>query len=807
MAHSHAALTKQLSRFCCALCTVLLVLLVSMAGALSCRAAEDDSFGDMLSLTTENAESQTWNLQADKVVSLDDGAVLEASGSVFLHRGTDYLKADFARYYPSTNWVFLRGAVVVSLGKDTIHAGEAEFDLRSKTGWLKDGNIFMEGPHIYFSGQQITKHRGDRYTFQQAKITSCDPEKEAWSLSADEAVLEIDGYAQLYRPTMQVAKTDVMAAPYLILPAKKTRQAGLLLPEYGYGTKRGAYYTQPYFYPFDESSDMTAYATYMSRLGFMGSLEMRSHTTTRNKTWMMGSAISSQKRVTAPYNDPYDNNLRRTNWNRYWVRGMSEGHLGASAWRYRADVDLVSDQNYLRDFGTGAVGFDHSRLALDNMFGRSLREDDQNRVSAGMVYRDWERVGFAAGMRYEQDPRLGNGNLAHSMDETVQQAPWMDAFLYKGKVAPVLPFEVEMRARTAYMDRREGTKGGRTELHPKVTLPLDLKYLSLIGSAALRSTHYSTGRKAHTDPLQPYDADTTNPRQSGKNRTLPEFDLAAFTSASRVWLFEADQAKLAPTKENAGNSAWTGLRHEAQPRVEYKKTPRVNQERNPFYLREDRILPRDEMSYSLTNVFVRKKTDVVTVKDNEGNESQKTTSNYAQIARWKVLSGYDFEEADRNRHKDLMGRRPYMDVVSEVDLYPLDWLGYNSKTFFSLYGDGLTRHDHNISLSHERWGSVGTGLSLRTKDYDLLERIRYADRGDILFERPLRLLNNRVDLNLHKNWKISYSEYRDLRAEKLYDQDLRLTFVEQCYRFVFRTTKNDRERSYGIAVELPGFFE
>ncbi|MBR6624756.1 MAG: hypothetical protein IKL01_00830 [Mailhella sp.] len=40
-----------------------------------------------------------WNLKADKLVSIDDGVIVEASGGVLIQRGNDYMKADFARYY------------------------------------------------------------------------------------------------------------------------------------------------------------------------------------------------------------------------------------------------------------------------------------------------------------------------------------------------------------------------------------------------------------------------------------------------------------------------------------------------------------------------------------------------------------------------------------------------------------------------------------------------------------------------------------------------------------------------------------
>lgn len=76
-------------------------------------------------------------------------------------------------------------------------------------------------------------------------------------MNAEQAVVEIDGYAQLFHSTFDVKNTGIFYSPFMVLPAKTTRQSGLLPPDYGISDKRGFYYTQPYFWAIDESHDMT----------------------------------------------------------------------------------------------------------------------------------------------------------------------------------------------------------------------------------------------------------------------------------------------------------------------------------------------------------------------------------------------------------------------------------------------------------------------------------------------------------------------------------------------------------------------
>ena len=42
-----------------------------------------------------------------------ESKILEATGQVALRRGNEFFKADYARYYSTTNWVYLKGNVEV----------------------------------------------------------------------------------------------------------------------------------------------------------------------------------------------------------------------------------------------------------------------------------------------------------------------------------------------------------------------------------------------------------------------------------------------------------------------------------------------------------------------------------------------------------------------------------------------------------------------------------------------------------------------------------------------------------------------
>lgn len=98
-------------------------------------------------------------------------------------------RADFARYY-SRRTVYLKGNVFVRMGKDDIHSDEAELICTPKPAG--DEWPAMEGPHIISAARGSSSIGGSLY-LQQGKVTTCDGTSPAWSMNAEQAVVEIDG--------------------------------------------------------------------------------------------------------------------------------------------------------------------------------------------------------------------------------------------------------------------------------------------------------------------------------------------------------------------------------------------------------------------------------------------------------------------------------------------------------------------------------------------------------------------------------------------------------------------------------------
>ncbi|MDL2209239.1 LPS assembly protein LptD [Desulfovibrio sp. OttesenSCG-928-O18] len=739
-----------------------------------------------LTMQAEDERAVTWTLNADKVTSLSASEVIEAEGNVVLQRGGEYLKADYARYYSSTKWVFLRGNVQARMGKDEMKADEAEFDLRSRVGWLKNGQIYMDGPHMYFAGQRIDKHWGDVYSFKQAKVTACDGDVPAWSLEAEEAVVEIDGYAQLWRPKFQIKDMPVLFSPWMIIPAKKERQTGFLAPEVGQSNKRGFYYNQPFFWAIDESRDMTFNEYFMGKRGFMQGVEYRSRPSVRETTWLRFDWLHDKVEVNRDSDDDVNDSdgLVRNNRDRFWLRGMYEGHLGDPKWKLRADLDFVSDQNMLHEFKSGYSGYNRSRTELFDLFRRDLQEKDLNRQSGFMLFRDWDRVTVALSSRYYQDQTLGHGNRNKSTDTTVQSLPQLDLFLHKGSIVDGLPLEVSAGMEAGYKYRREGTRGMRYVMTPSLSLPINGRYGSLITTAGLQQTFYGTDTYAKTGG---------EAKQDGKSQTIPTFQMDGSTEVMRT--FKLGNAPT-PTKENVGTSKWTALRHSIQPRVRYRNIPLKDQHDNPRYDSGDRILPVNELTYSVSNILTRKRAKVVAAKPaKEGEEATPVvTQDYLEFLRFSLEQSYDMRESTRTDDRGEYERRPFGDLIAEAKISFDEYLAFTSRSYYSPYLDTFTRHDHGVTFTYMPWGHLYTGVGYR-RELDEYKRYR---------SQTIKTIDVKGELNLYGPFSLAFAYTHDWERSENVDRELRLIYNHQCFQIMGVFSKDSYEEHYGVRVAITG---
>ena len=750
------------------------------------------------SLVSEN--EQPWKIYADSLVSKNDGVVIEGRGNVLLVRGEDYLKADFARLYTNTQWILLQGNVYAKLGADEVEAEEAEFDLNNSTGWLKDARLFLAGPHMYFKSDEVVKTGDSRYSLIKAKATTCDGSVPLWKIEAQEADLAVDSYAHFRNVVFNVKDHGVFYTPYFFAPTKTTRQSGLLLPDYGISSTQGLFYTQPYYHVIDQSRDLTVYGTILTEKGFMPSLEYRSHTKENEKLWAMLDFLYDDTRVLSENDDDVDRgdgNIR-TNRTRYWLRAMGNGDILESEWKYKYNLDYVSDQNFIREFSSRMTGFDYTKEQSYQMFGRNFTEADENRITQGFVYRNFERFYVTAGMKYTQDPRFGHGNLARKYDTTVQQLPEIGLYWNRGAVLEQLPFEWNMLSTAGYFYRRSGTKGAKGEVYPELVLPVNLGFLRGEIAGAARATLYTAVAGNDTSFFESAASARAGARaqQDDATRFIPEFRADFFAQADRVWqLGEA----YASVSENVGKREIAAVKHTIQPRIGYEWKRDVNQEDNPFFTLDDRIQGQNNFTFRLDNLLTAKQSTVTRQKD-----GIKKVTSYLDMVSFIVETGYDFKEANRTKHTEFFENRPWHDLRTRLVVRPLKWISFDADAYYSFYDGKINAVDLGTTLYHETYGSFSTSYSQREPNFDYRRFVSYDNVLDIIPTQKINVITNTLRLNVTPQYLVYIMERTNLDSGKSYERIIGIGYKHQCLYLYGEYTKDPIEERVSLNIELAG---
>lgn len=774
-----------------ALCLASLVLAL-----LAAVAAPGFAAGDKISEAIESKvePQQQWQIKADSLLAEHDQEVLEAHGNVVLSRGDNYLKADDATYYRTTGWVHLSGNVEVRWSLDRLRADEAEFDLKNKVGWLRNGEVFVSDPHLYFQGERIEKHEGDRYSFQKARVTACDDASGAWSIDMEEGEITLEGYAWLWHPKFNVGDQPIFYSPVAILPVKEKRQSGLLLPDVGHSSRLGMNVNQPIYWAISDEADLTLYENWMSERGLMQGVEFRHTPDSGTKGLWRIDAMDDQ--VTEPSEADEDSQFQgdalvRSNAARYWWRSKLDTHLVDPRWKAKLDIDWVSDQNYLREFKAGKSGFTKSREEFLREFSRDIADADAlERESALLLSRSWDKGGVAGKAAWTQNLEHQAGNREKDRNPTAQRLPELHAYLWKDHVfSGPLEFEADMGATNFW--RRFGTRGTRVDAHPKVSLPMQAGSVSVVPTLGLMETAYLVDEYENRTEAQHDDNVTA--------RHLPTLNIAAFTERYKVFDLAEGKEELNVDAAHEGDSRWAALKHAVQPRVEYDWVPYLSQKNKPFFDELDRMAARNEITYSLTNILDRKRETVTVARtlDEGGRETGQETGlsvDYLEFLRLRLEQSWSAREASRQDERRDYPRRPFSDVMAEVTVAPEDWVRLTSRSYWSPDDAEITAHEHVIQGIWKDVARAEFGVDYQrpTDDYRRAARER------------IRQLRYGLDIFVSRRWSLGFTYRTDLVTDTDLEKTISATYQHQCWGLTLAITQTPFEDRVEARVELLG---
>jgi LPS-assembly protein len=676
---------------------------------------------------------QPWQVEADEINYDQNIDEVTATGNVLIYKGNIKLLADFVRFDHKNMMAYAEGEVVLTNGQDILSGTSMEMDLENQVGLVKDGYLFLEENNFHLTGDLIKKVGEKTYTIDEASLTTCDGVNPDWKITGKDVKIKEDGAGTAKHATIWARKMPVAYTPYFYYPARKKRQSGLLFPEGGISDRLGIYYNQPFFWAIDESSDATFYAQYMNSRGLRVGMEYRYYLDDWSKgTWMIdgfddneidnGIGDSSEK---WGFEDGSRDILRK-NDDRYWLRGS---HHQKMPWgvRARLDIDIVSDQDYTREFRDGYMGWNQSKHFFEDVFSRDLDDfNDPIRTNQLNFNKTWSRFSLNAKLRYDLDSTTRN---THDPDVTLQQLPVIDFDGVKQRIS-TSPFFYDLTSQYIYYWSREGRRTQRLDAHPRLYLPLRFKpFINVEPSVGVRGTVWRPDKKE----FGPED-------KKFYHRELYDTRLDIFSEIYRVFHTESNR--------------FQAVKHTIRPRVIYDYIPNVDQDDLPNFDATDRIVNQNLLTYSLTNVLTSKtrKKGSFKISHRTGETSATVVDsaadyNYNDFLRFELEQSYDINEA---KQKD--SERPFSPISARLDLIPGRYISVDADALWSVYD--LRFLSHNIAANF--WDHRGDRFFVEyryTRDSDEISlnpaqslytdlRLKVTDRFSISADYEYNFLNN-----------------------------------------------------------------
>lgn len=389
----------------------LCLLVASVAGA------QDLDLSEGLEKVLEQGSIE---LSADYLEYERSRGLYSASGNVVLRQGRRTIRADWVSFNQETGVGVASGDVVVEEDGNVLRSSFIQFDLYGVRGVVRDGSFESSASHFKARGRVIEKTGADTYAFRDGVFTTCrcpdEEDTEPWVVTAEEAEIEVEGYAVVEDSTVEILGVPVVWLPWMIYPVMTKRTTGLLLPEMEYGSQNGAQVGFPVFLALHDQVNLTLTPGFSSRRGARGRGELEYVFGEESSGEVTGvylhdvSHRSSGRRPGAPFRN-----------DRFSVDGNKDFHL-PGGFRFKSHFDVVSDNQV-------PLEFDEVRQ----------RRADRRLIAQGFLERGFgasERFGAALNARFADD--MQNPDDRDRDDTMLQRLPGGRVSVLPGGV-PWLP--------------------------------------------------------------------------------------------------------------------------------------------------------------------------------------------------------------------------------------------------------------------------------------------------------------------------------------------------------------------------------
>jgi LPS-assembly protein len=491
---------------------------------------------------------------ADRIEHTGADNLFIATGNVEVIRGTGRLLADRVEINRDTGEAIAQGRVIFYDGDNRLTGQRIEYNFKSGTGVVYQAEA-RTAPHYRIAGEQMERLSESVYRVRRGVFTTCEDDSPPWSFRFGSATADLDNYVYGTNASFWVKNVPLIPwFPFFAAAIRRERQSGFLFPRLGNSSRKGVFTEIPFYWAISDSQDATLALDYYSKRGVGGTAEYRYILSERHRGSLDGFFLNQ----TEGGEETNDNDPR-------WVGGWRHDWAISPVLTVRADVNRVSDDRVLRDYG-------------DRLHQRSAQRVESN-IFLTRTWANWNLVG---NLFWYQDLTTGQPVELQRLPEIRleglrQPLPGLPGFLY------------ETEASYVKFVRDAGSDGMRFDVHPRVSRPISAAgYFTVTPFLGGRLTAYEktlAGTQILRDEVTVVDLTIDEPRV----RRFLEIGSDIETRAARVYRV----------------GGWAGLDtllHTVEPRARYIWLTGDNFGRVPIWTEEvDHISEGSRIEYSVVN--------------------------------------------------------------------------------------------------------------------------------------------------------------------------------------------------------------
>ena len=731
---------------------------------------------------TQKLSGLPFDINAETIDFDSKQETLNAKGNLVLNYTSMQLEADEGSFHVPSNEARVKGDIRISDYSGELSATEAALNLDTGKAKLENAEIyFLEGDY-QVAAEKISRSAKDEFIFEEAKLSTCRcPEGDScnpWQISSSEAKITRDGYGQVWNATLDVYDVPVLYIPYMIFPAKTSRQTGFLPMKVGSGGKGEFELELPFFLTLGRTADWTITPLIETKTRYGVKNELRKvFSETHNLT--LGFTFTDESKrdgdlLGTNTDDLFDPTFDEER-SAFYLDHLASGEILEQPFQVIIDANYVSDDLILRELDLPKIGDERSRFVTSRAIARTPLLDT---YSLELSSEFNQAIVSDDDLVLQRLPELGFSGFS--------------VFKPFGENKYGLKLVSNSDFSATQFSRDEDYDGLRLNAYQKLSTPFHYKNYF---DASLFSEVYLSKYSLDNKPLEREEDDELFGIEDSSSRAVPGFGGQISTVVEKIFEVPKDSwiKRIADLGRGGRNEELSRIRHTIQPVLKYKYVPFVDQTENPQFDSIDRLSRRNVLTYELIqridsrfeprnqNLYGyeeltpelgdlgslsssgpvdRDLTFGANILENSTYYGERRGSR-RDLLTLKLGQSFDIDESINDRTEEDSLSDLYVDLA----VSPNEYLRFRGRTNLAIPGGGVSSYNLLTQLVDKR------GDELRAQ-------LRFVDGS-------VRQLETGIQLLLTDRLKLGYySRYDDLASEFLENRvGLRITSECNCWIF------------------------